>query len=336
MSETTKSKPEEAVDKQLTKNKAVGKVSIENMPKSQMPRSMPAKYCAEQIADYLLVNCIDKEMTNLKLQKLLYYCQYWHMAFYREVLFSDPIEAWEHGPIIRAVYHKYRNYKRLEAIPVPTSAPTLDENAVKTIDKVLDSYGSVDTDWIMSYSSSGTLWFRHYYGVSTYEEWHAEAQPKVGQRYYTIFMPEKQSATTSNGTRDSIDCFNPDDYNHAESIRGIPKKLNLEGKRFLWLYLEFPLPSRSIKCTFDIETLPDLQLALKESVMIDLFGCFLYIEGNPYPNKIHIRSVEPLTRANEDPWFGDYLRNRNSKQDGLSVLESVAKARSIRQGDFID
>jgi len=43
-------------------------------------------------------------ITNLKLQKLLYYCQGWHLAYHEKVLFSDPIQAWVHGPAVPNVY----------------------------------------------------------------------------------------------------------------------------------------------------------------------------------------------------------------------------------------
>ena len=36
-------------------------------------------------------------ISNLKLQKLLYYAQAWYLALYDVPLFDDPIEAWVHG-----------------------------------------------------------------------------------------------------------------------------------------------------------------------------------------------------------------------------------------------
>lgn len=51
-----------------------------------------------------------QEVTNLKLQKLLYYAQGWHLANFHQKLFDEPIEAWRYGPAVRTVYEKYRIY----------------------------------------------------------------------------------------------------------------------------------------------------------------------------------------------------------------------------------
>jgi uncharacterized phage-associated protein len=45
-------------------------------------------------------------MTPLRLQKLLYYCQGWYLAWYGKPLFSERVEAWREGPVVRAVYQQ--------------------------------------------------------------------------------------------------------------------------------------------------------------------------------------------------------------------------------------
>lgn len=47
-------------------------------------------------------------ISNLKLQKLLYYAQGLFLAVYGSALFNDPIVAWEHGPVVRDVYDEYK------------------------------------------------------------------------------------------------------------------------------------------------------------------------------------------------------------------------------------
>jgi len=51
-------------------------------------------------------------ITNLKLQKLLYYLQGYQLAKFDEPLFDDEIEAWMYGPVVPCVYEKYREYER--------------------------------------------------------------------------------------------------------------------------------------------------------------------------------------------------------------------------------
>ncbi|MFS1518513.1 Panacea domain-containing protein [Bacillus sp. SCS-151] len=51
-----------------------------------------------------------ESVTNLKLQKLLYYAQGFHLAIHGRVLFDDEIEAWVHGPVIPCVYHEFKHH----------------------------------------------------------------------------------------------------------------------------------------------------------------------------------------------------------------------------------
>lgn len=46
-------------------------------------------------------------ISNLKLQKLLYYAQGTFLAVTDEPLFPDRILAWKHGPVVETVYRKY-------------------------------------------------------------------------------------------------------------------------------------------------------------------------------------------------------------------------------------
>lgn len=73
------------------------------------------QYSAEDIAEWFLnrnrvqMNFEDAEyMTNLKLQKLLYYAQGYFLAKKNESLFNEDFLAWEHGPVIRKIYDKYK------------------------------------------------------------------------------------------------------------------------------------------------------------------------------------------------------------------------------------
>ncbi len=49
-------------------------------------------------------------LTNLKVQKLLYYAQGFSLALFDEPLFSEEISAWEHGPVVVDLYHKFKKF----------------------------------------------------------------------------------------------------------------------------------------------------------------------------------------------------------------------------------
>ena len=69
---------------------------------------------AQEVADYFLA-LVDGEsgddLTNLKLQKLLYYAQGIHLALRGEPLFPQDVEAWDHGPVVPSVYHRYKGHQ---------------------------------------------------------------------------------------------------------------------------------------------------------------------------------------------------------------------------------
>lgn len=45
----------------------------------------------------------------MRLQKLMYYVQGWHLALTGEPLFNEFIEAWEYGPIVARLYYELKN-----------------------------------------------------------------------------------------------------------------------------------------------------------------------------------------------------------------------------------
>jgi len=50
-------------------------------------------------------------ITNLKMQKLLYYAQAWYLVNFNKPLFEEPIEAWPYGPVISKVYHQFKKFR---------------------------------------------------------------------------------------------------------------------------------------------------------------------------------------------------------------------------------
>lgn len=64
-------------------------------------------------------------ITNLKMQKLLYYAQSWHLVNFETRLFRDPIAAWEFGPVVACVYHYYKKYKNTP-LPIPKSVSSIE------------------------------------------------------------------------------------------------------------------------------------------------------------------------------------------------------------------
>ncbi len=55
----------------------------------------------------------DDYITNLKLNKLLYYAQGVSLARRDKTLFEEDIEAWKYGPVIPSIYKKYKDLGKM-------------------------------------------------------------------------------------------------------------------------------------------------------------------------------------------------------------------------------
>lgn len=67
---------------------------------------------ARTVANYMVYIMGDAfdDLTNMKINKLLYFAQGHYLSKYGKPLFDDGIEAWGHGPVIPAVYSAYKVY----------------------------------------------------------------------------------------------------------------------------------------------------------------------------------------------------------------------------------
>lgn len=100
---------------------------------------------AIDVAKYLLSlvdTDADEGMSNMKLQKLLYYCQGFHLAMTGKRLFSEDIYAWLHGPVVPEVWHEYNQYGA-NVIPYPQGVDfsKIDAKEKSIIDDVYSLYG---------------------------------------------------------------------------------------------------------------------------------------------------------------------------------------------------
>lgn len=79
--------------------------------------------------------------TAWQLQKLIYYCQAWHLARHDTPLFADRIEAWPDGPV---VYDVFREHRGKVAVHATSGDPSrLDGDAQRIVDFVIETYGSL-------------------------------------------------------------------------------------------------------------------------------------------------------------------------------------------------
>ena len=98
-------------------------------------------------------------VSHMKLHKLLYYTQGWHLAYFDgNPLFVDKPQAWMRGPVYRTVYNRYKDcppneplpfsYENLESEYNKSYADLkqhLDENQMEFISAITKKYGFTST-----------------------------------------------------------------------------------------------------------------------------------------------------------------------------------------------
>lgn len=71
--------------------------------------SKGAKMKAMDVAAHVVNRCIDLDMpvSNLKLQKMLYFLEINFLINFDKNLIDEDFEAWQYGPVLKEVYDKY-------------------------------------------------------------------------------------------------------------------------------------------------------------------------------------------------------------------------------------
>jgi len=83
-----------------------------------------------------------RSISNLKLQKLLFYAQAHYLGLYGEPLFKENIEAWKHGPVINIVYHEFKRYgNKLIPFTKESNQALFTDEQLAFIDFICDEYG---------------------------------------------------------------------------------------------------------------------------------------------------------------------------------------------------
>ena len=87
----------------------------------------------------------DYSISNLKLQKLLYFVQAMFLCAKGAKCFRESIEAWDFGPVVPEAYRAFKNYGGGE-IPQIKSYFVFDENVLWNIRKEEYNDNTIDTD----------------------------------------------------------------------------------------------------------------------------------------------------------------------------------------------
>lgn len=117
---------------------------------------MKATELGHIITDY--INSKGMRVSPKKLQKLVYYVEAWHLAYFKKSLINEDFEAWVHGPVVPELYRdlKQFGYNDIKIIDDELDAAkeriikiagenNLTDDQVELIYSVLNRYGSLNS-----------------------------------------------------------------------------------------------------------------------------------------------------------------------------------------------
>lgn len=126
-------------------------------------------YPAATIAKWFIAwaEAVEDELSNMKLQKILYYAQGHHLGLTGKPLFKDQIQAWIHGPVVADIYHRYKHFGS-SAISMPDDDSFLwdhvDPDTANFLERVWVSYGGYSAGRLRTMSHSEPPWRDHFDG----------------------------------------------------------------------------------------------------------------------------------------------------------------------------
>ncbi|SNY93490.1 Uncharacterized phage-associated protein [Cohaesibacter sp. ES.047] len=137
------------------------------------------------LADYLI--CESRErgelLTPLKLQKLMYYADAWHLALYDKEITPEQFQAWVHGPVALSQYHRFKGYK-WRPIDEEIEKPDLKVELKKHIDEVIDVFGSETAVALEIMTHKERPWISARGDISEDEPCNAYISKKITKEFY--------------------------------------------------------------------------------------------------------------------------------------------------------
>lgn len=108
---------------------------------------------AIDVADYILTQ--KGTMSAMKLQKLLYYTQAWHLVWEDKELFSEEIQAWANGPVVPSLYSLHQDIFSLEPVFFKGNISIIPDESKDVIDRALKFYSDKDAEWLSDLTHMG-------------------------------------------------------------------------------------------------------------------------------------------------------------------------------------
>ena len=148
-------------------------------------------------ADYIVdrLQSADTPISVLKLHKLLYYVQAWHLAFYKTPAFDSSFQAWVHGPVSRKVYDRFKDTKSMYSLVTLKDINDKDfdrripQSLRQHINVTLEAYGGYGDTQLEQLTHREEPWIEARRGCAPNERCETAIINTTMQRYYGARIP---------------------------------------------------------------------------------------------------------------------------------------------------
>ncbi|MCL5771311.1 MAG: DUF4065 domain-containing protein [Actinobacteria bacterium] len=121
-------------------------------------------------------------ITNLKMQKLLYYAQAWYLVNFGKTLFDDQILAWSLGPVIKSVYDEFKEFRHTPIIFEDNFGQIIkqfNKEDLNFLDEFYDQFNSYSAHDLVNMSHNEDPWKK------AYKTFSQVIKPEAMKEFYT-------------------------------------------------------------------------------------------------------------------------------------------------------
>lgn len=125
-------------------------------------------------------------MSTMKLEKLVYYCQAWSLAWDGVPLFQEDFQAWANGPVCPELFATHRGRFWLDRDYYDSYSGCFDQAQQDTMNAVLDGYADKEPQWLSELTHKERPWreTRQLHNARPGDPCHCEISKDLMQEYY--------------------------------------------------------------------------------------------------------------------------------------------------------
>lgn len=147
------------------------------------------------LAEYIIMDCNRKKIpiSNMKLQKIVFYCQAYHIAYYGETLIDGHFEAWKHGAVLPSLYREYKVYKSDNILIYDEQRfhdlkNQFNEYLLSFLSKILTIFGEMSPSEIRRKNHSELPWLEARRGYAPNENCHEVINENTMYSFYSSLL----------------------------------------------------------------------------------------------------------------------------------------------------